>query len=409
MRVQIINADAREGLTSLAEGFVQCVVTSPPYWGLRDYGLDGWEGGNEDCDHAYGRFTRGGLTSKQASNPGSNGDEARSCRCGAIRVSRGIGLEESPEAWVGQLVDVFRKVRRVLCDDGTVWVNVGDAYSARLRQSGDEHAGDLSKSTRGVITQGARPLCGGLKEKDLIGLPWRLAFALQADGWYLRSDIIWAKPNPMPESVRDRPTKSHEYVFLLTKQPRYYYDQDAVRMPWTSGRDDMRQKGLRTGQAYIEQEMWPSNSEKPARVPSGWNTGPGGHGTIDGRYPKPDKQRGHSRRHAGFNDRWDAMSRDEQQVNGANLRTVWTIPTKPFPEAHFATFPPDLVIPCVKAGSREGDTVLDPFCGSGTTGVVARKLGRDFIGIELNPEYAEMARKRIDREAPASLLDGDVS
>lgn len=200
-----------------------------------------------------------------------------------------------------------------------------------------------------------------------------LAFALRADGWYLRQDIIWAKPNPMPESVSDRCTKSHEYLFMLSKSRRYYYDAKAIR----------------------EESSWIPEDSK---MPDGWDTGPGSHGSFhrDGREKgkRSDKQRGHSRRHAGFNDRWDSMSKEEQASMGRNKRSVWNIATRPFPGAHFATFPPDLVKPCILAGCPEGGTVLDPFFGSGTTGEVAQKLGRKCIGIELNPDYCKLAKKR---------------
>jgi DNA modification methylase len=394
----ILNADARA--IPLADESVQCVVTSPPYWGLRDYGNATWEGGDPDCDHAYGRFARGGLTGKQASNAGSNGDEAsNACRCGATRQDRGIGLEDSPTAWVEQMVAVFREVRRVLRNDGTVWLNVGDAYNNRRVSRPSSHQGGLGFSNESIERPWAEATklgltrlsitSDGLKEKDLIGLPWRLAFALQDAGWYLRSDIIWSKPNPMPESVRDRPTKAHEYVFLLTKSPRYYFDADAVRRP----------------AAEASLNRWAQdimNQNGSARANGGAKTN-GPMLAVGG--PKKDKQRGHSRRHNGFNDRWDAMPKAEQQAFGANVRTVWEIATMPFSEAHFATFPPKLVEPCIKAGSREGDLVLDPFLGSGTTGIVARKLARRVVGLELNPDYCRMARRRIDRETPANLFD----
>ena len=213
----------------------------------------------------------------------------------------------------------------------------------------------------------------GHKPKDLVNIPNMVAEALREDGWYLRSDIIWSKPNPMPESVSDRPTKAHEYLFLLAKSERYFYDHAAIKEPGV----------------YCDKK------------PSGWDEGPGGHGSIhrDGR-TRTDKQRGHSRRHAGFNERWDSMSVVEQSQMGRNKRTVWTIATQGFPEAHFATFPERLVEPCVLAGCPAGGTVLDPFCGSGTTGVVALRHGREFIGIELNPEYVQMARRRIIGDAP---------
>jgi len=397
----VLVGDVRERLAELPEASVQCCVTSPPYWGLRDYGTAKWEGGDPDCNHlvsAVRASDKSGLNGGKGVGPTekikSDGVPFRGdCeRCGATRVDSQIGLEPTPDAYVEQMVTVFREVRRVLKDDGVLWLNLGDSYSQSGRGGNPADSPFRKQATnRGSIGVGAgsqlnagfheaarqagvvsRAWSGkapeGLKPKDLVGIPWRVAFALQADGWYLRSDIIWAKPNPMPESVTDRPTKAHEYVFLLSKSRSYYYDAKAVREPG-AGRTD-------TGRMT-----------RPARLNQGGEW-------------KRDKQRGHGRRHAGFNDRWDAMEKQAQQANGANCRTVWTIATQPYIEAHFATFPEALPERCIKAGSKLGDTVLDPFTGSGTTGQVAVQLGRSFIGIELNPTYAELARRRIGGAAP---------
>ena len=338
MTVRIINADVMEGLRQLPDESVHCVVTSPPYWGLRDYGVDGQ-----------------------------------------------IGLEPTPELFVARMVEVFAEVKRVLRKDGTCWVNLGDSY-ANPTNGGNGATGGRDKSTLAAAmppigtTVVRSKMAPGLKPKDLVGIPWRVAFALQADGWYLRSDIIWHKPNPMPESVTDRPTKSHEYVFLLTKSDRYAYDAEAIKEP----------------------SSWdPSNS----KMPDGWDTGEGGHGSFhrQGREKGKrtnDKQRGHSRRHAGFNDRWDSMEREQQCAGTRNKRSVWTIAPAPFAEAHFATFPPELPEVCIKAGCPIGGTVLDPFGGAGTTGMVADRLQRNAILIELNPEYAAMAKRRLEGDAP---------
>jgi DNA modification methylase len=295
MGTRVLVGDVLEQLATLPDGCVQTCVTSPPYWGLRDYGVPGQ-----------------------------------------------LGLEPTPDEWVAKMVAVFREVRRVLRDDGTAWVNMGDGYNAQQGAGYPGYGGRNVAADPGI----RRP--SGLAPKQLIGQPWRLAFALQADGWWLRSDIIWAKPNPMPESVTDRPTKAHEYVFLLSKRARYFYDADAVR----------------------------------EAAEYGYSPTTRGNGTIS----------------AGGNRESRTVTRGDG--GNRNLRTVWTIPTHPFPEAHFATFPPKLVEPCIKAGSRVGDTVLDPFLGSGTTALVADRLGRDAIGIELNPTYAEMARKRIAGDCP---------
>jgi DNA modification methylase len=257
-----MQADARVALPKLPDKSVQCCVTSPPYWSLRDYEMPGQ-----------------------------------------------IGLEPTVDQFIYRLVEIFSEVRRILKDDGVLWLNIGDAYTSGNRKY---RARDKKNPIRAMSYRPDTP--EGLKPKDLLGMPWKLAFALQRDGWYLRSDIIWYKPNCMPESVKDRPTKAHEYLFLLSKSERYYYDYKAVR------------------------------------------------------------------------------------ENGRNRRTVWSIPTQPFKGAHFATFPYALIEPCILAGSKEGDYVLDPFFGAGTVGVVSGLLGREYIGIELNPEYVEIAKDRIANE-----------
>ncbi len=397
--IQIITGDAREVLKAMEPESVQCVITSPPYWGLRDYGTATWEGGDPECDHAV--KVSGGP--KQLAGVGANGHAAKADRltrthcgkCGAARTDSQFGLEPSPQEYVAQMVELFREVWRVLRPDGTVWLNMGDSYAAQ-RSGTHQPAETLAGGKSGRTADGkrvnrdrhdgcnpSRNASGfGLKHKDLIGVPWRLALALQDDGWWLRSDIVWSKPNPMPESVMDRPTRAHEYIFLLSKSARYYYDADAVRT----------------------EAVAPTT-----KMPDGWDTGAGAHGSYhrNGREKgrKTDKQRGHRRRHAGFNDRWDSVSHEEQQATGANLRTVWTVATHPFPGAHFATFPPKLIEPCVKAGTKPGDLILDPFTGAGTTGLVASRLDRSFVGVELNPEYAEMARRRIYEDAPMLMAE----
>ena len=320
MTFKIHQGDALAVLTALPAESVHCCVTSPPYWGLRDYGADGQ-----------------------------------------------IGLERTPDAYVARLVEVFREVRRVLRGDGTLWLNLGDSYASDTKGSGG-----TGKSTLvGTPNDGngqlftARKVQHGIKPKDLVGIPWLVAFALRADGWYLRSDIIWAKPNPMPESVTDRPTKAHEYLFLLSKSASYYYDQDAIREP----------------------HRWPDMARKVIAAP---NAG------RDGDYQK-ESGRNDGGEHisgVGFASDPDA---------GRNRRTVWTIATQPFSEAHFATMPRALVEPCIKAGCPVGGTVLDPFSGAGTTGLVATRLQRRYVGIELNPDYVAMSERRIRSDAPLFL------
>jgi len=341
----ILTGDSLEQLQLLESESVQCCITSPPYCGLRDYGMPGQ-----------------------------------------------MGLEATPELYVEKMVALFREVRRVLKDDGTVWLNLGDSYAGGGNNRGNgSPLSDKQNSNRAAIGQVGNLRRGsgradgivtgesprnrdgigkvyGCKPKDLVGIPWMTAFALRSDGWYLRSDIIWAKNNPMPESVTDRPTRSHEYIFLLSKSQRYFYDHEAIKEQG-SLREDDRPFGQR------------SNGDH--------------HGQSERVYkPKADKQRGHSRRHDGFDDRWDQMERDEQCSGMRNKRDVWTVATAPYKEAHFATFPPELIKPCVMAGSKPGDTILDPLFGSGTTGMVALELGRKCIGIELNPAYVELANQR---------------
>jgi DNA modification methylase len=306
---RLLIGDVRETLAQVPDGSVQCAVTSPPYWGLRDYG---------EPDQ--------------------------------------LGLEPTPEEYVANMVAVFREVRRVLRDDGVLWLNLGDSYTGGKQGRDDGHR----RNTFGVFEDGEakpghmagtgknRPVPTGMKPKDLVGIPWRVAFALQADGWYLRSDIIWHKPNPMPESVTDRPTKSHEYLFLLSKSPTYFYDADAI------------------AEAALGGVVAPAPSpDKVARITPSMGTNGTGARTLRG----SDTTR--------------------------NARSVWTITTKPYPGAHFATFPPELAERCIKAGSKPGDTVLDPFAGSGTTGMVATGHGRRAVLCELNPAYADLIVERV--------------
>ena len=388
----ILQGDSTEVMRGMEPESVHCCITSPPYWGLRNYGVAG----------AY-------------------------------------GLEPTLDEYIERMVEVFREVRRVLRKDGVLFLNMGDAYYSNPGNGRSPHGGNLDGGSPHV--SGKLGLAHGLKPKDLIGLPWRVAFALQADGWWLRSEIVWAKPNPMPESVRDRPTRAHEYVFLLTKSARYFYDADAIREPWTASSVSRLQVGV------------------PAAT--GWGNSPIHH------HATPQRPREDVRDYRQDEDKQrDILSR------GANKRTVWSIATQGFPGAHFATFPEKLVEPCILAGTSERGvcaecgapwervvelrfmpqddvsaekgvkgagnqkpmdasngwegfprgttdsittgwqptcdhdsepvpaTVLDIFCGSGTTGVVALRHGRSFIGIELNPEYVELARKRIIADAP---------
>lgn len=316
MKARILIGDCIERMRGLPDGCANTCITSPPYFGLRDYGVDGQ-----------------------------------------------IGLEATPEEFVEKMVEVFREVRRVLRDDGTLWLNLGDSYA---RQAGDDskkavdsglgRTGRTGKSDQ-IFKKGCNKPPDGLKPKDLIGIPWRVAFALQADGWYLRSDIIWHKPNPMPESVTDRPTKAHEYLFLLAKSDRYHFDAEAFKERATSETPAGNKRHKYT-------EAYEASDTEEHRTKAGLL----------------------------------ALAGRERETR--NRRTVWTVPTQPFKGAHFATFPPALVEPCILAGCPVDEIVLDPFNGAGTTGLVALRHQRNYIGCELNPEYATMAEERIREDSP---------
>ena len=323
--------DCRETMRQwAADGVkVQTCVTSPPYFGLRDYGHDGQ-----------------------------------------------IGLEETPEEYIAAMVEVFRCVRDVLADDGTLWLNIGDSYVGAMSQHKDSgsfgETSCISKKTQGGIPQTGRVERNrllrenGLKQKDLIGIPWMLAFALRADGWYLRQDIIWHKPNPMPESVRDRCTKAHEYIFLLSKSERYFFDSEAMKEPATGNASGAAASFKRSG------------SKREQTIPGQ------GYGTH-----RPERE---------------GVAYSETR----NRRSVWTVATRPYKGAHFATFPTALIEPCVLAGSRPGDIVLDPFMGSGTTAAVALQHGRQYLGCELNADYGPLQQERITAATPEPDLFGGI-
>jgi len=422
----ILRADARR--LPLADESVHCVITSPPYWGLSDYGTARREGGDPECEHIDAAYEGGRISnsSKQATSVGSYKLCYRDVcgKCGARRIDNQLGLEPTPGEYVSDMVAVFREVRRVLRPEGTLWLNLGDSYAGSGRGlNGDGtpgKAGVKNRSNRGTQVGTYGPVDAGVKPKDLVGIPWRVAFALQDDGWWLRSDIIWHKPNPMPESVTDRPTRAHEYVFLLAKSPRYYYDNEAVKE--SSACDKWPGIGPQHGNVRDRGELYEPMASHPTR----------------------------------------------------NRRDVWTVATQPFPGAHFATMPPSLVEPCIMAGTSErgccpkcgapweriiergltahdGDTdtayqegssahrlamlrqaarergeeytngartigwrptcrceagdpvpctVLDPFSGAGTVGLVADRLGRNYVGCDISHTYNIMARKRIMNDAP---------
>lgn len=345
----IILSDCVEGLKGLPDKSVNCCVTSPPYFGLRDYGHAGQ-----------------------------------------------IGLEKTPELYVAKMVEVFEEVRRVLKDDGTLWLNLGDSYAASAKNRTEKQSLEKSTLEGGRDTQ-LKALCqpdkvvSGLKPKDLIGIPWRVAFALQAAGWYLRQDIIWHKPNPMPESVTDRCTKAHEYIFLLSKSPKYYYDHEAIKVPiadsvkndkrlykddYETGRPERGYPGAASkGGGHLKARK-SGNLARKAGTERGCPEGTGSN--VCGSVP------------------WEGFT--------ANRKSVWKVSTKPFKGAHFATFPPDLIEPCILAGCPVGGVVLDPFGGAGTTGVVCVRNDRNYLLIEINPEYKALAEQRIADEEIKMLL-----
>ena len=416
MDINILQGDCIESLKKLEDQSINTCITSPPYWGLRDYGTAEWDGGDINCDHVANPNATKKMGNEEFNknrpsreSTKTKGYYEKECpKCGAVRKDSQLGLEETPDEFANNLVKVFREVKRVLRDDGTVWLNLGDSYSSGGRTT------TTNQSLRGDKDYGVtRPKPSeGIKPKDLIGIPWRVAFALQQDGWYLRQDIIWHKPNPMPESVKDRCTKAHEYIFLLSKNVKYYFDNDAIK----------------------EDAKYPQGPNSPQSIKKGK-----GEFGMDTR---------------GGLSKIGALAKK-------NKRSVWTVTTKPFKGAHFATFPKDLIEPCVLAGCPEkmccecgtpykrqmqktgefqrrwsktiataegsphegqssmqniyedlglqkqcdcqtnetkAGTVLDPFGGSGTTGIVAAQHNRNAVLLELNQEYIDLAKARINKE-----------
>jgi DNA modification methylase len=465
--IEIYHGDALACLRELPTDSVHCCVTSPPYWGLRDYGIEPsvW-GGEADCEHEWGdaswRPSRWGAHDdetpgeKQGTNGGSLGhrgsvkDQSVCVKCGAWLGC--FGLEPTPDLYIEHAVTIFREVRRVLRTDGTLWLNIGDSYASSPPGCGKDGVSRFS-TLHGVISDAYRDtlrssvgqkmntVVGKLKPKDLAGIPWMLAFALRADGWYLRQDIVWSKPNPMPESVTDRCTRAHEYLFLLTKSARYYYDAEAIKEAVVEsqvgrvrvddpvgGKSDAERGQHSPGAGYttpagkwatetaqasgrrmtenvararangsghedmfgatrnrrsvweIATQPFPEAHLRKVRSPAGWKTGAGSHGSIheDGRERE--------------------VSYAEIDSAKRNKRSVWEIATQPFPEAHFATFPEELVKPCILAGCPAGGTVLDPFGGSMTTMKVARDLNCKGVAIELNAEYIEIGKRRLAQD-----------
>ncbi len=342
----IYHGDVIKVLKKLAPESVNCCITSPPYWGLRDYDVTGQ-----------------------------------------------IGLEKTPELYIKKMVSVFREVKRVLRKDGTCWINIGDTY-----------AGYKMGNTNFTMRNGAagqfftKKMPSNVKPKDMIGIPWLLAFALRADGWFLRDEIIWSKPNPMRESVKDRCTKSHEKIFLLAKSRKYYFDQDAIKEP-------IKNETLKRLSQDIENQQGSIVPGREKRVkphfPSGWKNGKGSHSAID--HNQGTRKKFDSNMSSGgksWTGHTGSIGANGTPTHGemANKLNVWTVPTQGYKEAHFATYPENLIVPCILAGCPAGGVVLDPFHGSGTTGKVAKNHNRKYIGIELNDKYIELSKKRLSQE-----------
>lgn len=327
--------DCLDVLKTLPDNSIDCCVTSPPYYALRDYGIEGQ-----------------------------------------------LGLENTPEEYIAKMTEVFMEVYRVLKTEGTLWLNIGDSYwgGGWRNAQFNEHSGDLQKGSKGTYCGESMPACKGVqgvyKPKDLIGIPWMLAFSLRNAGWYLRQDIIWHKPNPMPESVTDRCTKSHEYIFLFSKSQKYYFDYEAIQEPCTDQNRTNFQSGSRSNGINKDRNDNDLGERSKNWKPKTKNC------QYDGQRPNSI----HLRREAGLLD---------ETYTVRNKRDVWQVNVKPYKGAHFATYPPDLVRPCILAGCPVGGVVLDPFMGSGTTALVAKGIGRDYIGIELNPEYKAIAERRL--------------
>jgi DNA modification methylase len=441
--LRILQGDALEQLQILPAQSIQCCVTSPPYWGLRDYGTAQWEGGDVGCDHKEDLYNSPGKKFVDGSGRvGSNctswtdradrGGKLVCSKCGARRIDSQLGLEATPEEYIANMVTVFREVWRVLRNDGTLWVNMGDSYAVGKQGRDDNNPEDLARraSAYGTGTgNGCGPRTGkqrsappGLKPKDLCMMPARLAMALQADGWYLRSEIVWHKPNPMPESVTDRPTKAHEMIYLFAKnggKPLIWRARDTAEWSYNPDLSEV----IKVGKGR-------------AKTPAGWDISDGAHDGIEGNYSDGKTRWREAKedevpRWKGFDYFYDAeairetgekpagkiscISRLYEEQNsdpkgggfrGAgglagkidngfrNKRSVWTIATQPYAEAHFATFPEEIPKLCILAGSKPGDTVLDPFAGSGAVGKVALELGRQAILIELNPKYIQLIEDR---------------
>ena len=359
---KIYEGNCVDVLKTFPDNSINCCITSPPYYGLRDYGTAKWVGGDPNCPHKRlskqsDKTITGHAQAELIGNVGDAIFKTVCPLCGAVREDLQVGLEESPEEYIQRLVEIFREVRRIMTDDGTLWINIGDTYNASSYNKSEltVNVNHKQATNKGSYENGVeRPKAECCKPKDLIGIPWMLAFALRNDGWYLRQDIIWAKPNPMPESVKDRCTKSHEYIFMLTKSPKYYFDSEAIQ-----------EKALEESAVRYKYEFMNGKEQKDFR-PNGASNTPG----------------------------------MKQFTGMRNKRDVWNVVPSHYKEAHFATFPEELVYPMLIAGCPRDGVVLDTFMGSGTVAVVAKKNHRKYIGIDLNAEYIKMAERRLRTTTP---------
>jgi DNA modification methylase len=363
--IHILNGDSLDLLKQLPGNSVNTIITSPPYYQLRDYGTAKWEGGNPDCKHEYQSGGRNPENSGlQLTNGGTLFTQYRDvCKdCGAKRIDKQIGLEETPSQYITKLVEIFHEAKRVLRNDGTMWVNIGDSYNGSGKASSSGGKGEhslLQQKNTGSLSITKPCNIKGIKKKDLIGIPWMLAFALRDDGWYLRQDIIWHKPSPMPESVDDRCTRAHEYVFLLSKKSKYYYDQDAIKEPVKSSSiNRLTQRNI-------------------------------------------SNQNGSDRSQSKSNGNMKAVG----DLHNKNKRSVWKIAQVSYPSVHFATYPPKLIEPMILAGCPEGGIVLDPFGGAGTTAVVSDRLNRSCISIDVSDKYCNIQYNRILNEIGLYVMD----
>lgn len=381
MKFELLCGDAIEKLRTLTDNSINTCVTSPPYYGLRDYGTGVWVGGDPDCPHT--RNKTGYNCGTGHAHMGESGDAIYKTvcpKCGAVRVDNQIGLEENPDDYISRLVEVFKEVKRVLRDDGILWINIGDSYNSSGHSRKVDGGVQFSEKSKKQVTNSGsyvgtfkKEIVSCCKPKDLIGIPWMLAFALRADGWYLRQDIIWAKTNPMPESVKDRCTRSHEYIFMLTKSRKYWFDHEAMQEEAT-GYDGCKDT-MNKGSTKLSSGDYMPN----------------------GKHINSMAANGH--------ERWNFKGGMPMR----NKRDVWRVGVcSTVKEAHFAVFPKELIEPCILAGCPENGWVLDPFNGSGTTGIVATQNNRNYIGIDLNPEYMEITKRRVEKECTnVSIVERD--